>query len=143
MPDGRAAWIHRKGATRAFPAGHSALTGTKWESTGHPVLIPGSMGDKSYVLMPEPGAGKSLYSVNHGCGRRMSRGEARQRFTQSGVNKQMKNLNVMVNAGNNVPIDESPDVYKPSRDVIDAVVSAGLARVVTELTPVASIKGED
>lgn len=143
MPDGRPAWIHRKGATRAFPGGHPLLKGTRWESTGHPVLIPGSMGDKSYVLMPEPGAEKSLYSVNHGCGRRMSRGEARQKLTQSGVNKQMKNLNVMVNAGNNVPIDESPDVYKPARDVIDAVVSAGLARVVTELTPVASIKGED
>ncbi|HVK03313.1 MAG TPA: RtcB family protein [Armatimonadaceae bacterium] len=143
LPDGRGAWVHRKGATRAFPAGHPDLAGTKWEKTGHPVLIPGSMGDKSYVLMPKPGAAKSLYSVNHGCGRRMSRGEARQRLTQSGVNRQMKSLNVMVNGGGDVPIDESPDVYKPAKDVIAAVVDAGLAEVVTELSPIASIKGVD
>ncbi len=143
MPDGREAWIHRKGATRAFPAGHPMLEGTKWEKTGHPVLIPGSMGDTSYVLTPKAGAAKSLFSVNHGCGRRMSRGEAKQRLTQSGVNKQMKKLNVLVNAGGDVPIDESPDVYKPAKDVIAAVVDAGLAEVTTTLTPIASIKGVD
>jgi len=143
MPDGRDAWIHRKGATRAYPAGHPGLTGTKWEKTGHPVLIPGSMGDTSYILMPKPGAAKALWSVNHGCGRRMSRSEARQSLTQSGVNRQMKQLNVIVNGGGDVPIDESPDVYKPAKDVIGAVVAAGLAEVVTTLTPIASIKGVD
>ena len=141
IPDGRTAWVHRKGATRAFPAGHPALSGTRWAETGHPVLIPGSMGDTSYVLMPLAGAAKSLYSVNHGCGRTMSRGEARQKLTQSGVNRQMRGLNVLVNGGGDVPIDESPDVYKPAKDVIAAVVEAGLARVVTRLTPIASIKG--
>src|SRR5205085_10660346 len=60
MPDGQPAWIHRKGATRAFPAGHPLLEGTKWEATGHPILIPGSMGDKSYIVMPKAGAAKSL-----------------------------------------------------------------------------------
>src|SRR4029079_16276688 len=108
MPDGREAWIHRKGATRAYPAGHPMLAGTKWEATGHPVLIPGSMGDTSYVLTPAPGAAKSLGSVKHSCAPRMSPREARQRLTQSGVNKQMKRLNVLVNAGGDVPIDESP-----------------------------------
>jgi tRNA-splicing ligase RtcB len=74
------------------------------------------MGDTSYILTPRPGAAKSLFSVNHGCGRRMSRGEAKQRLTQSGVNRQMRRLNVLVNAGaGDVPIDESPDVYKPAR----------------------------
>lgn len=143
LPDGRTAWIHRKGATRAFPAGHPLLAGTPWETTGHPVLIPGSMGDKSYILRPRPGAAKSLFSVNHGCGRRMSRGEARQRLTQSGVNRQMKRLGVLVNAGGDVPIDESPDVYKPAKDVIAAVVDADLAEVTHTLTPIASIKGVD
>ncbi len=61
-------WVHRKGATRALPAGHPMLAGTRWENTGHPVLIPGSMGDASFVLRPLPGAARSLYSVNHGCG---------------------------------------------------------------------------
>jgi tRNA-splicing ligase RtcB len=143
LTDGRVGWVHRKGATRAFPAGHPALAGTKWQDTGHPGLIPGSMGDKSYILMPRPGAAKALWSVNHGCGRRMSRGEARQRLTQSGVNKQMKRLNVLVNAGGDVPIDESPDVYKPAEDVIAAVVAADLAEVRTVLSPIASIKGVD
>jgi tRNA-splicing ligase RtcB len=50
-------WVHRKGATRALPAGHPMLAGTRWETTGHPVIIPGSMGDFSYVLRPLPAAG--------------------------------------------------------------------------------------
>ncbi|HEY7410079.1 MAG TPA: RtcB family protein [Vicinamibacteria bacterium] len=69
----RPVWVHRKGATRALPAGHPLLAGTRWQDTGHPVLIPGSMGDASYVLRPLPGAARSLYSVNHGAGRRKSR----------------------------------------------------------------------
>lgn len=140
---GAEAWVHRKGATRAFPAGHPMLKGTKWEETGHPILIPGSMGDNSYVLYAEPGAEKSLYSVNHGCGRRMSRSAAKKLMTQSEVNAQMKKLNVMVNGGGDVPIDESPNCYKPAKDVIRAVVKAGLARVAYTLTPLASLKGVD
>ncbi len=141
LASGETAWVHRKGATRAFPAGHPALAGTKWADTGHPVLIPGSMGDSSYILRPLAGAANALYSVNHGCGRKYSRGEARQRFSQSGVNRQMKDLHVLVNGGgSDVPIDESPGVYKSSRDVIEAVVAANLAEVVTTLTPLAVIK---
>lgn len=140
---GGKAWIHRKGATRAFPAGHPILKGTQWEQTGHPILIPGSMGDKSYILYAESGAAKSLYSVNHGCGRRLSRSAAKKQFTQKDVNEQMKRLNVMVNAGRNVPIDESPNCYKPAKDVIAAVVKAGLARIAYTLTPIASLKGVD
>ena len=140
---GGKAWVHRKGATRAFPAGHPMLAGTKWEATGHPILIPGSMGDNSYILYAEPGAEKSLYSVNHGCGRRLSRSAAKRQFSQQQVNEQMKRLNVMVNAGGNVPIDESPNCYKAAKDVIDAVVKAGLARVAYTLTPLASLKGVD
>lgn len=145
-PDGATHWIHRKGATRAFPAGHPMLKGTKWESTGHPILIPGSMGDKSYVLYAAPGAAKSLYSVNHGCGRKHSRIECKNLFTQSGVKAQMKALDVIVNAGGAIPIDECPGAYKSASDVIAAVVSANLANLATiayELTPLASIKGVD
>lgn len=143
MPDGRMGWVHRKGATRAFPAGHPSLRGTRWEKTGHPVIIPGSMGTTSFILFPEAGAAHSLYSVNHGCGRRMSRAAAKSTFTQSGVNQQMRALDVLVNAGGNVPIDESPGCYKDPSLVIDSVVSAGLARVAYELTPIASLKGTD
>ncbi len=140
---GGKSWIHRKGATRAFPAGHPMLKGTKWEKSGHPILIPGSMGDTSYILYAEPGAEKSLYSVNHGCGRRLSRSAAKRQYSQKEVNEQMKRLNVMVNAGGNVPIDESPNCYKPAKEVVGAVVDAGLARIAYTLTPIASLKGVD
>lgn len=136
-------WIHRKGATRALPAGHPLLAGTPWAETGHPVLIPGSMGDSSYVLRPLPGAARSLYSVNHGCGRRKSRSAARRDISQAQADRQMKELGVLVNAGGRVPVDESPDCYKPAEEVIRAVTEAGLARVEVRLTPLASIKGND
>ncbi len=136
-------WVHRKGATRAFPAGHSMLQGTKWEKTGHPILIPGSMGDKSYILYAEQGAEKSLFSVNHGCGRRLSRSAAKKQITQQQANDQMMRLNVMVNSGADVPIDESPDCYKPAEQVIGSVVDAGLAKIAYTLTPIASLKGVD
>jgi tRNA-splicing ligase RtcB (3'-phosphate/5'-hydroxy nucleic acid ligase) len=95
------------------------------------------------MIQTEPGAEKSLYSVNHGCGRRLSRSAAKKQFSQKDVNEQMKRLGVMVNAGGNVPIDESPNCYKPAKDVIDAVVKAGLARIAYTLTPMASLKGVD
>lgn len=138
----RPVWIHRKGATRALPAGHPMLAGTRWEKTGHPVLIPGSMGDSSYVLRPLPGAARSLYSVNHGCGRRLSRTAARRAISQQAANQRMRRLGVLVNAGGKVPVDESPDCYKPAEEVIRAVVEAGLAEVEVRLTPIASIKGD-
>ena len=139
----RPAWVHRKGATRALPAGHPMLSGTPWERTGHPVLIPGSMGDFSYVLRPRQGAARAIYSVNHGCGRRKSRSAARREISQAQANARMKDLGVLVNAGGSVPVDESPDCYKPAVEVIRAVVEAGLAEVEVQLRPIASIKGND
>jgi len=137
----RPVWVHRKGATRALPAGHPLLAGTPWAETGHPVLIPGSMGDFSYVLRPLPGASRCLYSVNHGAGRRKSRSGARREITQSEADRKLRELGVMVNAGGRVPIDESPDCYKPAEEVIRAVTEAGLAEVTVRLSPIASIKG--
>ena len=139
----RPVWVHRKGATRALPAGHPMLAGTRWQHTGHPVLIPGSMGDTSYVLRPRAGASRSLYSVNHGAGRRKSRAAAKREITQGQADRLLKDLGVVVNAGGRVPIDESPACYKPSAEVIRAVVEAGLAEVEAELRPIASIKGND
>jgi tRNA-splicing ligase RtcB len=138
----RPMWIHRKGATRALPAGHPLLTGTPWAETGHPVLIPGSMGDWSYVLRPLPGAARSLFSVNHGAGRRKSRTSARREITQSEADRVLRDRGVMVNAGGRVPIDESPACYKPAEEVLRAVTDAGLAEVTVRLAPIASIKGD-
>jgi tRNA-splicing ligase RtcB len=136
-------WVHRKGATRAFPGGHPALAGTRWESTGHPVLIPGSNRDYSYILMPEAGAQKSGYSVNHGAGRRLSRGEAMRQLDQRKVDEQYRRDGILVNLDGRVPLDESGQCYKSAAEVVDAVVAAGLARVEHTLWPLASIKDSE
>ncbi len=136
-------WVHRKGATRAFPAGHTALRGTMWEATGHPVLIPGSNRDYSFILMPEEGAAKSGYSVNHGAGRRLSRGEAMRQLDQQKVNEQYRRDGILVNLDGEVPLDESSHCYKSADEVVSAVVAAGLARIEHRLWPLASIKGNE
>jgi tRNA-splicing ligase RtcB (3'-phosphate/5'-hydroxy nucleic acid ligase) len=136
-------WVHRKGATRAFPAGHPALEGTMWEQTGHPVLIPGSNKDWSYVLRPEAGAVRSAFSVNHGAGRRMSRGEAGRTLNQRKIDDEYAAAGILVNVDGHVPIDESSLCYKPSAEVVDAVVGAGLAKIEYSLWPLASLKGTE
>ncbi|HYG10743.1 MAG TPA: RtcB family protein [Pyrinomonadaceae bacterium] len=136
-------WVHRKGATRAFPAGHPALAGTHWEETGHPVLIPGSNKDWSYILQPLAGAVNSGYSVNHGAGRRLSRGEATRTLSQRAIDDEYKAAGILVNIDGRVPLDEAAPAYKSSQAVIEAVVGAGLARVEHQLWPLASLKGAD
>jgi len=142
-PDLGDVWVHRKGATRALPAGHPALSGTRWQDTGHPVLIPGSNRDHSFILMPETGAIKSAYSVNHGAGRRMSRGEAKNKLDQRKVDEQYRRAGIQVNLDGEVPLDESSACYKSADEVVAAVTAAGLARVDRTLWPLASIKGND
>jgi tRNA-splicing ligase RtcB len=142
-PEHGKVWVHRKGATRAFPAGHPALVGSIWEKTGHPVLIPGSNRDYSYILRPLEGAAKSGFSVNHGAGRRISRGEAMRTLDQRKVNDQYRRDGILVNLDGEVPLDESSQCYKSSREVIDAVVAAGLAVIEHTLWPLASLKGTE
>ena len=136
-------WVHRKGATRAFPAGHPMLAGTPWAATGHPVLIPGSNRDASFVLRPAAGAVQSLYSVNHGAGRRMSRSAALKQLDRRRIEDDYRAAGILVNANGRVPIDEAGPAYKASREVVDAVVGAGLATVEHELRPLASLKGTE
>jgi tRNA-splicing ligase RtcB (3'-phosphate/5'-hydroxy nucleic acid ligase) len=142
-PEFGSVWVHRKGATRAFPAGHPALKGTMWEDQGHPVLIPGSNKDWSYVLRPEAGAVKSGYSVNHGAGRRLSRGEAGRTLNQRQIDDEYASAGILVNVDGRVPIDEAAPCYKPSAEVVNAVVGAGLARIEYSLWPLASLKGTE
>lgn len=136
-------YVHRKGATRAFPGGHPALNGTLWEKSGHPILIPGSNKDYSFILKPLPGAAKSGYSVNHGAGRRLSRGQATKQLSQEVVNRQYKFAGIIVNTDGKVPLDESGACYKPSEEVVQAVVQAGLAEIEYKLWPLASLKGTE
>jgi tRNA-splicing ligase RtcB (3'-phosphate/5'-hydroxy nucleic acid ligase) len=136
-------WVHRKGATRAFPAGHPALAGTAWAGEGHPVLIPGSNQDRSFRLRPAAGAALSAFSVNHGAGRRLSRSAALRALDQRATDLDYRRAGIVVNADGVVPLDEAGAAYKPAREVVDAVVSAGLASVEDELEPLASLKASD
>jgi len=134
-------WVHRKGATRALPARHSLLKDTEYETTGHPVLIPGSMGTASAILQPQDSR-KSLYSVNHGCGRVMSRGQANRTFDQTVLNKEMDDMDIIYNT-RNVPKDESLHCYKAIDEVLATVEGAELAKITVNLRPRAVIKGND
>jgi tRNA-splicing ligase RtcB len=142
-PDFGDVWVHRKGATRAFPAGHPALLGTFWEETGHPVLIPGSNKDYSYILRPLAGAVRSGFSVNHGAGRRLSRGEANRSLSQRQINDEYAAAGILVNIDGHVPLDEAAPAYKSSEEVVRAVISAGLAQIEHKLWPLASLKGTE
>ncbi len=135
--------VHRKGATRAFPAGHPALAGTLWEQTGHPVLIPGSNKDYSFILRPKAAAALSGFSVNHGAGRQMSRSEAYRRLSQKTVDAEYREAGILVNLDGRVPLDEAAPCYKSSREVVQAVLDAGLAEIEHELWPLSSLKGTD
>jgi tRNA-splicing ligase RtcB len=142
-PDFGDVWVHRKGATRAFPAGYPGLKGTRWEETGHPVLIPGSNKDWSYILRPLPAAVKSCFSVNHGAGRRLSRGEANRQLNQHAVDEEYRKAGIIVNTDGHVPLDEAAPAYKSSTEVVKAVINAGLAEIEYTLGPLASLKGVD
>lgn len=130
--DDRLAWVHRKGATRAFPAGHPGLKGTPFEKTGHPILLPGNPREGSMVMVATPGAAKSCYSVNHGAGRRMGRRVASQTLDQALIDQELDQCDILSNC-RKYPIDEAPDAYKDFRQVLDSVQEAGLARPVAKL----------
>jgi tRNA-splicing ligase RtcB (3'-phosphate/5'-hydroxy nucleic acid ligase) len=131
--DNRLAWVHRKGATRAFPAGHPGLKGTLFETTGHPILLPGNPREGSVVMVAAEGAAKSCYSVNHGAGRRMGRKDAIRRLDQATIDREMDACDILSNC-RQYPKDEAPDAYKDFGEVLKSVELAGLATPVAKLT---------
>jgi len=135
-------FVARKGATRAFPRHHPSLEGTVWEARGHPILIPGSMETGSAILFADDAAKDSLYSVNHGAGRRLSRTQAKRHLDQKQTDLRMAKLGVVLNTAH-TPLDESGPCYKDLEQVLGAVELAGLAHVDRRLAPVACIKGND
>jgi tRNA-splicing ligase RtcB len=130
--DNQLAWVHRKGATRAFPAGHHALAGTPFAETGHPILLPGNPRDGSVVMVAKPEAAKSRYSVNHGAGRCMGRKAATRNLDQKEVDADFETHDILFNA-RQYPIDEAPNAYKDFQEVLRSVESAGLAQQVCKL----------
>ena len=143
-------WVHRKGSTRAFPA--SKMQGTPYAKTGQPVLIPGSMGTASYVLVGREDAAESLFSVNHGAGRVMSRTQAAGKTTRKGAVlrpaaisdqrfEQTMDGVTLICANRHKIKEEAPDAYKDIDEVIDVVTGAGLADKVARMVPLAVLKG--
>jgi len=131
--------VHRKGATRALPPGHPLLP-EKFKKTGQPAIVPGSMGTASYVLIGTPKAAETFFSVNHGAGRLMSRGEAFRTITKEQYQKSMEK--VLCNLPYQKIADEAPDAYKDIHEVVETLVEAGITQKVAKLIPLAVIKGE-
>jgi tRNA-splicing ligase RtcB len=134
--------VHRKGATRAFPPGHPSLP-EELRQSGQPVLIPGSMGTHSYILVgTERAMEESFGSCCHGAGRAMSRTQAKRETTADELLLDMKARGILVRGETKSGLtEEKPDAYKDVDKVIEVVHGAGLARKVARLTPVAVMKG--
>lgn len=128
----RKSWVHRKGATRAFPAGHHALRRTPFEETGHPILLPGNPQAGSSVMVALPGAEESCYSINHGAGRMLGRRRAMRELDQQQVDDSFDNADILTNC-RRYPRDEAPAAYKDFSEVLKSVETAGLAKEVARL----------
>ena len=130
--EGRPMWVHRKGATRAFPAGHPDLAGTPFAETGHPILLPGNPQAGSVVMVAEPGARLTCFSVNHGAGRAMGRRQAIRQLDQQAVDRSFAERDILTNT-RAYPRDEAPAAYKDFDEVLRSVELAGLATEVARL----------
>lgn len=135
-------WVMRKGATRAFPAGHHALIDTPFQNTGHPILLPGDPQRGSAVMVAKDGAAQSLYSVNHGAGRCLARRRAIRELDQQRINASFDKMDILTNC-RNYPKDEAPAAYKDFDEVLNSVKSANLAAEVARLRATFVIKDAD
>jgi tRNA-splicing ligase RtcB (3'-phosphate/5'-hydroxy nucleic acid ligase) len=140
--DGQELLVHRKGATRAFPAGSSEIPAA-YRDVGQPVFIPGSMGTSSFVLAGEPGALELAFgSTCHGAGRRLSRTAARKEIHGADLRRQLEERGIVVRSPSNKGLaEEAPFAYKDVERVVEIVERAGLSRRVAQLTPIGVVKG--
>ena len=134
--------VHRKGATRAFGPGYAGLP-PAYRKVGQPVLVPGSMGTSSYVLVGTRRAHELTFgSTCHGAGRVMSRSKARKAIRGSELRQQLNSQGIVVRAGSNRGLaEEAPTAYKDVSRVVEVVHNLGIARKVARLRPLAVIKG--
>lgn len=134
--------VHRKGATRAFPAGHPAVP-SAYRSVGQPVLIPGDMGRASYVMVGMERAMEETFgSCCHGAGRLLSRHAAVKKAKGRAIYREMEDKGIIVRAhGRSTLAEEMPEAYKNISDVVDAVEKSGIAKKVVRLRPLGVIKG--
>ena len=134
--------VHRKGATRAFPAGHPEIP-EKYQPVGQPVLIPGSMGTASYVLVGTEKSKEAWHTVCHGAGRAMSRHQATRTLSGKEIVRNLESRGIIVKCHSLRGIaEEASEAYKNIHEVVEVVHQAGLSKKVAKLVPLAVIKGE-
>jgi tRNA-splicing ligase RtcB len=134
--------VHRKGATRAFGPGHPDLP-ARYAPIGQPVIIPGSMGTASYVLVgTEDAAARSFSSTCHGAGRAMSRTKAKKVMSGPDLRRNLEEQGIVVAASQwKLLAEEAPYAYKDVSQVVDACEGAGLSKKVARLRPLGVVKG--
>lgn len=134
--------VHRKGATRAFPANKEEVP-KKYRDLGQPVFIPGSMGTGSWILLGQPNSMNLTFgSTAHGAGRTMSRTKARQNYTESQVKKFLSDKGIEVKAlTRDGIVEETPQAYKDVDSIVNVSHELGIATKVAKLVPIGVIKG--
>ena len=134
--------VHRKGATRSFPAGHPEVP-DRYRPIGQPVIIPGDMGRTSWVLIGQPGSmERSFGTTCHGAGRVMSRKEAVRRAKGRRIDRELAAQGVVARSRSRTGLaEEQPAAYKDANVVVDVVHRAGLASKVARLRPIGVVKG--
>lgn len=135
-------WVHRKGATRAFPPGHAEIP-DRYQEIGQPVLIPGDMGRASWVLVGQQGSMDQTFGTTcHGAGRMMSRTQAIREAKGRRIDKELLQRGVIARANSWKGLaEEQPDAYKDVNLVVDVVHKAGLSKKVARMKPIGVIKG--
>ena len=133
--------VHRKGATRAFPPGHPEIP-KDYRDVGQPVLIPGSMGTASYVLIGSPRGAKSWYTSPHGAGRWMSRAKAKRTRRYHEVLQDLQSKGIYLRASNRATVvEEMPEAYKDVDRVARVAHEVGIGLLVARLRPIGVTKG--
>ncbi len=135
-------WVHRKGATRAFPPGHSEVP-DMYRAVGQPVIIPGDMGRASWVLAGQDGSMQQTFgSACHGAGRLMSRTAAIKHAQGRRIDAELAERGVIARARSWKGLaEEQPAAYKDVNHVVDVVHQARLAKKVVRMRPIGVIKG--
>ena len=138
----RSVVVHRKGATRAFPANRDEVP-TKYRDLGQPIFIPGSMGTASWVLLGQPNSMNLTFgSTAHGAGRTMSRSKARRNYTESQVKKYLSDKGIVVKAlTRDGVVEEAPQAYKDVDSIVNVSHELKIATKVAKLVPIGVIKG--
>ena len=140
--EGKKLCVHRKGATRAFPAGHPDLP-EDYRDVGQPVIIPGDMGRNSYVLVGTERAMQETWgSTCHGAGRVMSRHAAIKAARGKSISRELKEKGITVRAkGMKTLAEEAPEAYKDVNRIVEVVHNAGISKRVAKMKPIGVVKG--